>query len=249
MSRKSFREKWSEIPFERKVAMFVAPLFVAVASALLVRLLLGDSDDTEGRTDGQPATNLEVVDLVVAGGDPLRDLGEPVEPPLIDVTVRNAGDLISIVKGATFTVRNFGFIEPCEGGAGLEPSVQYDVELLPVDPPPGETFEVKVSQQIPPNGADRFTFRLDVPESHRQLGQYVYQLDMTLFHDTEERPLPVGTVLVSAPTLPHPYSLDPAGAVGPSRDCYERNIATFNRMIQLEGERSPMFSQDLLQVP
>jgi hypothetical protein len=36
---------------------------------------------------------------------------------------------------------------------------------------------------------------------------------------------------------------------GPQRDCYERNIATFNLMIQLEGERSPQFSQDLLEAP
>jgi hypothetical protein len=247
MSRKSFREKWSEVPFERKVAMFVAPLFVAVGSALLVRLLLGDSDDTERRTDRQPATHLEVVDLVVGN---LVRVDDPVEPPLvIDVTLRNTGDLISIVKRARFTVRDYGRIQICEGGAGLEPSVQYDVEL-PVDPQPGETFEVKVSQQIPPNGADRFTFRLNVPEPADQFGQYIYQLEIALFHDTEERPLPVGTVLVSAPNLPDHFDLTPVPlAPEPIRDCYERNIATFNRMIQLEGVRSPMLSKDLLQVP
>jgi hypothetical protein len=235
MSRKSFREKWSEIPFERKMAMFVAPIFVAVASALLIRLL----------SDGSEDTKLEVVDLVVGGGA-IRDVGEPADPPFIDITLRNAGDLISIVKRARFTVRSFGTIERCDGGAGLDPSVQYDVEL-PVDPQPGETHEVKVSQQVPPNGADRFTFRLGVPEADPQFGLYIYQLDVALFHDTEERPLPVGTVLVSAPTLPNPFSLDPGGAQGLLRDCYERNIATFNRMIQLEGERSPQFTRDLLE--
>jgi hypothetical protein len=237
MSRKSLRAKWSEIPFERKIAMFVAPIFVAVASAFLVRLLSGGSGGGERR-----ATKLEVVDLVVGGGA-IRDVDEPADPPFIDITLRNAGDLISIVKRARFTVRSFGVIERCEGGAGLDPSVQYDVEL-PVDPQPG-ILEVKVSQQVPPNEADRFTFRLGVADPDPRFDPYIYQLDVALFHDTEERPLPVGAVLVSTPTLPNPFSLDPGEAL--EGDCFERNIATFNRMIQLEGVRSPQLTSDLLE--
>lgn len=253
-----WRQKWNSIAFEKKMAMFVAPVFVAVVSGVLIQVLSGAANSNSGQTESPPtppATNLELIDLAVGGGHrgQLSTEGSngleaaPDVPQFIDVTLRNSGSLVSVVKRASLRVVDFGFLEICEAGGGLEPSEEYNV-VLPPRPQIGDVVEVKVSQEIPPNDTDRFTFQLSVPPNDMQLGTYLYQLEIAFLHDTESVPVQVGTVLVSVPYLPDPEYFDPAGApeTSPVGQCYRKNRETFARMLRVEGERSPNLSAEML---
>ena len=115
------KKQWSEISLEKKLAMFVAPVFVAVVSGILISGISGafGSDDSSTTID---AGGLEVVDLEVTSGEVADEPGAPVDAPLIDLTVRNTGQEVSIITGANLQVRNMAWIQNCEGGAGLDPS-------------------------------------------------------------------------------------------------------------------------------
>src|SRR5438270_5447281 len=55
--RGNWRHKWARIPFERKLAMFVAPVFVAVITGILLRVVGGSvpiqSSGTPAQTSQQ----------------------------------------------------------------------------------------------------------------------------------------------------------------------------------------------------
>jgi hypothetical protein len=94
MPFEGLRKQWSEISLEKKLAMFVAPVFVAVASGILVPVLTG-AFGSDGEGGG-----LEVVDLGVSSGEVADDPTAPVDAPVIDVTVRNSGHDVSVITGA-----------------------------------------------------------------------------------------------------------------------------------------------------
>jgi hypothetical protein len=123
---------------------------------------------------------------------------------------------------------------------------------LPTDAAKGETVDAKISQQVQPGDADRFDIRLDVPEPERRTGFWLYQLDVLLRHDAAPKPLQAGTVLVVVPYLPVPEvfwsgtkNKDDRGAS--EKRCLQDNEATLERMLALDGERSPRMSLDLLE--
>jgi hypothetical protein len=245
------RRQWSELAFEKKLSIVVVPLVVALLGiAVPVLQLFGDDDgDDGGRAPAGPAPSLEIVDLAVTDGDPRA---EPRVTQAIDLTLRNRGDLVAIVTGVSLRVRETAFLEICQGGGGLEVSETYDV-LLPPDAEPGQVIESKVSQELAPGAADRFVLRLDVPDPDRQLGQYLYQLDVLVSHDAARTPLRAGTVLVSAPFLPTEFAfytpnrdLYSAPEAARERRCSQRNESTFRDFLALDGERQPGLSEQLL---
>jgi len=254
MPLQGLRKQWSEISLEKKLAMFVAPLFVAVASGILIPVLSGafgsDGDSKPpgpGSTSTSAAGGLEVVDLEVSSGE-VAEPGETFDAPVIDVTVRNTGEDVSVITGANLRVRDAVWIKNCEGGAGLDPSVEYDV-VLPASPDVGEIVEADVSQQVPANSADRFTFRLNTAGIWGD-GTRLYQLDVELFHDAQARPLEAGTVLVAVPFDPDSRLLDPGelpdeAYPAPLVACYDTNEANFLEFLELEGERSPELTEQV----
>jgi hypothetical protein len=142
MPFRDLRKQWEEISLERKLAMFVAPLFVAVASGVLIPLLTGafrGEDGTERPSTTSKAEGLEVIDLAIG-----------TAPPLIDLTVRNTGELTSVIRGANLRIRDFSLISICPGygSGGLPPSYKYDVKLPP-NPLKGDVVSARVSQQVP----------------------------------------------------------------------------------------------------
>ncbi len=239
------------ISLEKKLGMFVAPLVVAIAAGVLVPLLSGAfRGDNERPTGALRSEGLEVIDLTVGAGKPPELLADPRAPQLLDITVRNTGQVVSVITRATFRIRNFGLLRICQAGGGLEPTENYDV-TLPPSPRPGELVEAKVSQQIRPNQADRFTFRLNVPLIPMQDGMRLYQLDVALLHDRDTRPLTAGTAVVSVPFIPtDDYFLSPGtdtSLYSPEvLGCYEENEKILRRFLNLEGERSPMLTKQLL---
>jgi len=202
---------------------------------------------------------LEVVDLVVTGGQQQEWLSDPPSvPEAIDVTLRNVGDTTSVIKRALFTVRAFGRVRVCEAGGAMEPTKQYDL-MLPPAPKIGQSIELKVSQQLAPDEADRFTFSLGVRDWQLGDGAYLYQLDVFLAYDTAAQPLRAGTVLVAVPFTPQamdfweypgpPTSFDPAYNPVEQVPCYAENRRTYLRMLALEGARVPELNQDRLAAP
>lgn len=74
------RKQWREISLEKKLAMFVAPLFVAVASGVLVPVILRSSGDDDTGAKGA-AVNDDVRDYrleVQAACSSLQPTGNPV---------------------------------------------------------------------------------------------------------------------------------------------------------------------------
>lgn len=252
---RNLRRSWAELSFEKKLSIVIIPVLLALISVGVPILVSGDGGDggaSNGQTTDRPRSSLEVIDLAVTSGSPR---GTPEAIQKIDLTVRNAGDLVSVVKRLGLRIRASGLLRICQAGGGLEASEAYKVELPP-DPAPGEVVEAKVSQQIPPGEADRFTVGLDVPDPARQFGDRLYHLDVLIYHDTEKRPIRAGTVLASAPYLPNNYYFwsgqpyprsELRGEAGTQvAKCLDANEATLKRMLTLEGERSPALSRDLL---
>jgi hypothetical protein len=261
MALRNLIREWSAISLEKKLAMFVAPLFVTVAGGLLVGVMtgfLGGNDAASpGRTSRAPE-KLDVIDLAVAGGTPpsYKNSAEPPpgRPSQLDVTLRNVGSSVSVLKRAELKVLDFGLIEICQAGGGLEPTAAYDV-TLPSEPKIGETIDAKVSQQIKPNEADRFLLRLNVSNEAMQFGSHLYQLDVRLYHDTSETPLELGKVVVSLPYDPSPQDFPAANAqYYPEKErnlaspwgCYVKNEAEMRRLLSREGVRSSELNEGLL---
>jgi hypothetical protein len=251
----NLRRNWAQLSFEKKLSIVVIPLLLATIAAGIPLLAGGGDSSSTGSSESDaraPRSNLEIVDLAVTGGS-LR--GDPKAIQTIDVTVRNAGDLVSVVKRMGFRVRATALLKICQAGGGLEASEGYKV-ILPPDPEPGQLVEAKVSQQIGPGRADRFTLGLDVPEPARQYGDRLYQLDVLLYHDTMKRPVHAGTVVAAAPYLPdksyfwsgqiNPKSDEWGGPDSPVWQCFDNNEAELERMLALRGQRSPELSDALL---
>ena len=107
----NLRRNWAELSFEKKLSIVVVPLLLA-AIGTGVPILIGALGEDASAPPPEPAPrpSLEVVDLAVTGGeneDPLQ---------AVDVTVRNAGDLVSIVRGMELHVRASAPLTVCTGG-------------------------------------------------------------------------------------------------------------------------------------
>ena len=242
----NLRRNWAELSFEKKLSIVVVPILLAAIGTGIPILVgaLGDDDTPRSpRQDPTPRPNLEVVDLAVTGGENR----EPLQA--IDVTVRNSGDLVSIVKRMALRIRASAPLTTCTGGgAGPLPSSQRYEVLLPLKPAPEQRVEAKLSQQIGPGEVDRFTVALNVPDTALFRTQ-LYQLDVLLYLDSGERPFAAGPVVASAPYPPSEYDFPAAWPPAVRRqfeDCFETNQANFRRILALEGERAPALTLDLL---
>jgi hypothetical protein len=239
--RKSLRQKWAQIPFERKIAMFVAPIFVFVVTTVVIPKLLG-----QGKSDPGPRPTfggdeqIEVVDLA-----PINSLKEPTR---IEIAVRNIGGSVSVLTRAEFRIERTDYIDPCAPSAVLGVSKTYDLEL-PLYPDDGEVVPVRTSQQIGPNEADRFAFEVGVvTPSGQESSPVVYQLGVSLLHDGKETPVKAGTVVIAEPFPENSYfSLQSWLDTGMPREelqsCVSSNIERIASVLSLDGERSTELTQ------
>jgi hypothetical protein len=188
--RSSLREKWASISFEKKVGMFVAPVFISVVTGILIPMVLGGGSPSSG-TKPSSKTALEVVDLEADN--------TPEEVPRIEVTVRNSGNLISIVTRLDVRIRRHRVMEACFHTTGrLSISGTYDL-TLPLEDGEGKLVPVKVSQQVSPNTADRFAFTITTSPMVRSGVFHLYQLDVALYHDAEVEPIEAGSLVIAMP--------------------------------------------------
>jgi hypothetical protein len=271
---RKLRQQWTDLSLEKKLG-FAVPLVIACVTGVVVPVFLAGGSGS-GPQPPNEESELEIVDLAVTGGQlqsesPAAAKRAVENTQALDITVRNAGELVSVMTAIGFRILDAGFLQICQAGGGLEPSESYDVQLPATaeiegdqvvaspDEVEGKLVEDKLSQEIRPGQADRFLVRLDVAEPERQLGSHLYQLEVVLYHDGDPEPTSAGNVLVSVPFLPNPFnfwsSIPPEarrsgfrGAAGAAaRECYQRNDAVYKEMLALDGERSPELTLDLMQ--
>jgi hypothetical protein len=231
--------------------VLIAPLILLVAGAGITALMNGGKDEKEPK---RPL--LEALPPVVQNGEMEADQipagnnltltasrQTDASKPRVEVRVHNTGTRRSVLTSARFTITDFARITPCGLGAGLVASARYDV-VLPIAPPSGQVLETPINQQLGPDQADRFVFRLGVGRAIEDvLGEtLVYELRVAVVHDNEPRPVDVGRVVVALPAAVPPDLLQAFNAPG-TDDCVEDAPPAMRRALQFKGVRSPELDQ------
>src|SRR6266545_4789966 len=248
----SLREQWASISLEQKLAMFVAPVVVFVITAVLIPTVrdavreaftthptvttptttedpcssIGKPSPTTGSAPDR-SSGLEVVDLVPCDSR-------------IEISMRNIGRLVSVVTQAEFRIRAMQTIDiHCRGsGAALPISQTYDLKL-PAHDGVGQVVGVAVRQQLKPNEADAFAFRVGLAGALVGDGDpRLYQLDVLVHHDREPKPIDAGTIVLAVGS-PGRISFEPSeDADSQERECLRNNVRALRTMLALDGIRS-----------
>lgn len=236
--------------------VLIGPLILLIAGAGVTALMSGGSDDPEPEPKRPVLEGLPPVvrngafegELVQVGSGETATEHVDASKPRIEVRVHNTGTRRAVLTSARFTIADYARIVPCGLGAGLLASARYDV-ILPVDPRQGQAVEVPINQQLGPDQADRFVFRVGLGEALDDvLGEIlVYELRVTVAHDNEPRPADVGRVIVVLPGAPPPGVLDHFAVPG-SDDCSEVPPKEARRAVAFKGTRSLEVDQSLAEV-
>ena len=222
-----------------------APLILLVAGAGITAWMSGGKDEKEPKRpllEGLPPVvqNGQVESDAIPAGDNLTASRQTdASKPRVEVRLHNTGTGRSVLTSARFTITDFVRITPCGLGAGLVASARYDV-VLPIAPRSGQVLETPINQQLGPDQADRFVFRLGVGNAIEEiLGEtLVYELRVAVVHDNAPDPADVGRVVVALPGAVPPDFLEAFTAPG-TNDCVEDPPPAVRRALQFRGVRSP----------
>jgi hypothetical protein len=253
------RDQWASISLEQKLAMFVAPIVVFVVTTVFIPAVrdLVWNGSTSKPTVTVPTTTTPTSTTIeepcqttgeaspITGSASVRSSGLEVVDiaacdSRIEISMRNIGRLVSVVRRAEFRVRAMQTIEThCRGGSATLPiSHTYDLRLPAYDGV-GNVVGVAVRQQLKPNDADAIAFRVGLAGA--LLGDEnprLYQLDVLVFHDTEPKPIRAGTVILAVGT-PGRISFEPSeDADSEERACVRGNVEALRTMLALDGVRS-----------
>jgi hypothetical protein len=230
--------------------VLIAPLILLVAGAGITALMSGGNDEEPKRPvlEALPPVvqNGELEsDAVPAGENLTASLQTDASKPRVEVRLHNTGTRRSVLTSARFTITDFVRITPCGLGAGLVASARYDV-VLPIAPRPGQVLETPINQQLGPDQADRFVFRLGVGKEIDEIfGEtLVYELRVAVAHDNEAERVDVGRVVVALPGASSPVNLQSFPAPG-TNDCSEDPPPAVRRVVRFKGVRSPEVDQML----
>jgi hypothetical protein len=237
------RQQWRGIDLEKKLSIIVIPVTLAVAGFLAQRFLMGDS--TPPRKE-----SLQIVGDPVVLNDTTKERGYG-QTAQVEVRLRNTGTVGAYLHKAQFRVARFVPSEICAPPQGeVAVSARYPV-VLPGNPTAGQLVERPINQEVKAGDPDRFAFDMLVDiESSRHARSAapvgapgLYLLDISVYHDDSEEPVPAGQALVAIPfprTEQFVYhdGLIAAGLlVDP--ECPERNLRRLRSMLQTTGIRSP----------
>jgi hypothetical protein len=232
--------------------VLIGPLIVVIVGAVITTLVTGSEEEPQPTPNSKRAV-LEALPPVVQNGPfegrsvqlPSGETAtghDNASKPRVEIRVHNTGTRRAVLTSARFTVTDFVRIVPCGLGAGLVASARYDV-VLPVKPRRGETVEVPINQQLGPDEADRFVFRLGVDDLEKILGLIdVYELHVTVAHDNEPEPVDVGRVVVVLPGAPEPFAIEFFPVPG-ATTCSRAPSKAARRALTFEGTRSPEVEQ------
>jgi hypothetical protein len=218
--RRTLRRQWADVPLDRKLALFVAPVAVALVSGVAVPLLLRAASG-HGQAPG----------LSVAGVHVANDPHDAT----IDLTISNRGETVAVIGRVDLKVLVVRKLRHCFGPYVVSPPVYlpsshtYDSEL----PDRRAVVQIDTRQKVGPNDSDAFSLVL----SNEHPLATLYQLQLFLYHDGLERPLDAGKVILATPL---PRSSDIASPVTqPSYGrCLAENRHILNSVLALDGARS-----------
>ncbi len=178
-------------------------------------------------------------DAIPAANDLTASRQTDASKPRVEVRLHNTGTRRSVLTSARFTITDFARITPCGLGAGLVASARYDV-VLPIAPRPGQVLETPINQQLGPDEADRFVFRLGVGNAIEEiLGEtLVYELRVAVLHDNESKPVDVGHAVVALPGAP---PTDVMESLAPT--CTDVPTPAVRRVLDFKGARSAELDQ------
>jgi hypothetical protein len=116
--------------------------------------------------------------------------------------LRNTGSQLAIIRAVGIRVEYFARIPVCLTQGNLPTTGHYAANLS-LHPKLGSVINVPVSQQVPPDSADRFELALRIPPDPDE-SIYLYRLRLSLFYDNLKTPVDAGQVVVSMPYDPTP---------------------------------------------
>ena len=240
----TLRQKWTGIPFERKIAMFVAPVFVFLITGVLIPRIVKD-DHRQAVTKGTANAGtggalahdeqIEVVDFF-----PINSLDDASR---IEITTRNIGAAVAVLTRVDFLIRKVSYVSPCAAGAALAVSQQYDL-ALPQYPEKNEVVPVRISQELAPNA-----FNVGVVARNRaQPEPAIYELEASLFHDAKPDPVHMGTIVIAEPFPESHYFSEKfwserASSSNEARACVKENIAAMRSVVSVKGVKSPALTR------
>lgn len=225
----------------------IGPLILLIAGAGVTAVVSGGDDEPEPEPKRPVVEGLapvvrngpfEGAAVQVGSGQPATGHVD-ASKPRIEVRVHNTGTRRAVLTSARFTITDYARIVPCGLGAGLVASARYDI-VLPVDPRLGQAVEIPINQQLGPDQADRFVFRVGLGDSLDEvLGEFlVYELRVAVAHDNEPRPVDVGRAIVVLPGAPEPGLLEHFNVPG-SDTCSRVPSTAARRALAFTGTRSP----------
>jgi hypothetical protein len=213
----------------------VVAVIGAVLSFVLPKIFSSPSKPTPG-----PSPQIEVDAVRVE-----NDNGSAI----VTVLLRNKGNQVAIIKSAQFLVRRSAVLPLCMSQGALESSGTYRV-TVPASPQPGQILSAPTTLQERPDSADRFSFQLGLPAGAIE-GISVYDFKMSLSYDLVPKPVPVGEVLVSLPSVPdgtyvwtktyvatHMAGAGSASAIAAWSQCMVRNSKAIEPMLKSSAVRS-----------
>jgi hypothetical protein len=168
---------------------------------------------------------------------------------LVTVLLRNKGNRVAVIKSAQFVVQRAAVLPLCLSQGALSSSGTYRV-TVPPDPRPGQILSAPTTLEERPDSADRFSFQLGLPAGAIE-GISVYDFKMSLSYDVVPKPVSVGEVLVSLPSVPddtfiwtktyaatHMAGSGSASQIASWSQCMVRNSKAIEPMLKSSAVRS-----------
>jgi hypothetical protein len=202
------RRGWKRLLPRDPWQLLIAPIILAVFGAGLAYLTRDRPEKKTVALEALPAVVInprEDFDFVMVASGPNKgqQASRPTDrsKPRIEIRLHNAGTRRTVLTSARFAVRRFAVIPGCGRGSGLELSASYDVTL---PDRAGAAVEVPIDQQLGPDEADRFAFRLTAAhrDDRHAAQDLFYELDVSVRHDNDPEPLKVDRVVVALPGAP-----------------------------------------------
>lgn len=131
------------------------------------------------------------------------------EHPLIDIKVRNPSDRVAFLKEITFDARCVEKL-PCPElpypniKACVIPS-KWDYNILFDPSKDTDNLRLKISQEVPSNGVDRFVIIVGQTMQSLKFTSITYEVSMTLYYNNNES-ITIGTFKIRIPTI-HPFNI------------------------------------------
>lgn len=165
----------------------IVGLPIAVATLAVAIVALSDHGD---RAVAQKV-DLEDVALTVYNGVPGERVRGTSGEPELEVTLHNVGNQLSVARSVRIKVQEVAVLKHCYSAGVMPLGGRYGI-TLPASLTPGQVVEVPIHEQLAAEEADRFKLPISVVGRAAVARIYLLRLGVSLLHDIDRRPLPLG---------------------------------------------------------